>query len=140
MGITSNLFRYDSSELGSNRVRVSGSGSFVERLSKALMLAILQLIHPNSCDSSSDAPPPAFKLCFRPGPQVLCETEVWILLTRHFSAQKLDCEKYMSFSVFLEDNESELIDGTNYVPQPAVSVRTFHQCVARSSLGLTLQV
>ncbi|KAG0148456.1 hypothetical protein CROQUDRAFT_41464, partial [Cronartium quercuum f. sp. fusiforme G11] len=69
----------------------------------------------------SDAPPPAFKVQFGAAPHSMAETEVWILLTRHFSAQRLNHEKYMSFSVFVDENDEDLISATDYVPQPIAS-------------------
>ncbi|EGG03841.1 calpain-like protease palB/RIM13 [Melampsora larici-populina 98AG31] len=69
----------------------------------------------------SNAPVPAFTFRFGPVPQSQAEAEVWVLLTRHLSDQPSDCENYMSFSVFHDENDDELIEGTDYVPQPVIS-------------------
>ncbi|KAH9811680.1 calpain-like protease palB/RIM13 [Melampsora americana] len=66
-------------------------------------------------------PVPVFTFRFGPVPQSQAEAEVWILLTRHLSDQPSDCESYMSFSVFHEENDDELIGVTDYVPQPVIS-------------------
>lgn len=69
----------------------------------------------------STAPVPAFTFRFGPVPQSQAEAEVWVLLTRHLSDQPSDCENYMSFSVFHEENDDELTGVNDYVPQPVIS-------------------
>ncbi|MBW0469200.1 hypothetical protein O181_008915 [Austropuccinia psidii MF-1] len=51
-------------------------------------------------------PPPTFRLKFSPQTDSASQSEVWILLTRHFDDQSTDHEKFMSFRVFLDTDEN----------------------------------